>query len=290
MRQYDPTDAGDLKESAKLKAEPWQLETLSFNPGYTSWGNHEDYMSDKDSGWRSAVTLPRFSERFELDSYNELVNFYFFIHRKGHDCPHCDGSAMNPETKKLSDDWYSFDDVDYVYDKPGHRYNNKAWQYHLTEVEVEALVKGGRLNDLVGMNCWFDEDDNKWMAWIDKEKQEIDAPVMPTPEAVNEWAHKGFGHDAINRWIAVEARAKHLGVYGHCPHCTDGVIYDEPKAKLGLQLWILHPRKGAARGVEIEEILEEELPEVYAYLQSAAERNAKRFSKLPKIAVENERI
>lgn len=281
MRQYDPTNADDLKESAKLKAKPWQLETLKANPSYVHWGNHEDYMSDKDSGWRSAVTVSGWKERFGLDEYNELVNFYFFIHRNGHDCPHCEGSALNPATKKLSDDWYSFEDVNYVYDRPGHRYNDKAWQYHLTEVEVEALVKHGRLRDLMELNCYFDDETNKWMAWIDNERKEIEKPVFPTPEAVNEWAHKGFGHDAINRWIAVEARAQHRGVYGNCVHCVDGVIFDEPEAKLGLQLWILHPRKGAARGVEIEEILEEELPEVYAYLREAAERNAERFSKIP---------
>ena len=33
------------------------------------------------------------------------------------------------------------------------------------------------------------------------------------------------GHDAINRWICVKARAKHLGIYGHCEHCEEGVVY-----------------------------------------------------------------
>ena len=283
MRTYpfpNPSE-DDVKELVKLNADAWQVEQLKYNPSYTSWGNHEDYMSDKNNGWRSAVTLSRWSERFDLDSYNELVNFYFFLERKAHNCPHCEGSYLNPATKKLNEDWYSFYDTEYINDRPGHRYNNKAWQYHLTEVEIEALVKDGRLNDLVGLNCWFEEETNIWMAWVSGVKMEIEPPVMPTPEAVNLWATQGMGHDAINRFIAVEARAKHLGVYGHCEHCVDGVIYDESKAKLGLQMWFLHPRKGASRGVLIEEIHENELPEIYAYLREAAKRNEKRFNLIP---------
>ena len=48
----------------------------------------------------------------------------------------------------------------------------------------------------------------------------------------------------------------------------------------GLVLWFLHPRKGCSRGVEIKRIEEAEIPEVVAYLQQAAKRNAERFSAL----------
>lgn len=63
-------------------------------------------------------------------------------------------------------------------------------------------------------------------------------------------------------------------------HCEGGFIYDEPEARVALQLWILHPRKGASRGVYIKNIEENEVSEVIQYLKSAAERNANRFSKL----------
>jgi len=49
---------------------------------------------------------------------------------------------------------------------------------------------------------------------------------------------------------------------------------------VALQLWILHPRKGASRGVYIKNIEENEVPEVIQYLKIAAERNSNRFSKL----------
>ena len=33
---------------------------------------------------------------------------------KAMECKSCDGSGLNPETKKLSDDWYSFDKQDWI--------------------------------------------------------------------------------------------------------------------------------------------------------------------------------
>lgn len=288
MRTYPETE-DDKKDLEVLNAKPWQLELLKLNPDYVFWGNHEDYMSDKDSGWRSAVSVPTWSEHtFELDSYNEVVNFYFEIYRKNHECPHCHGSNLNKATQKLSDEWYSFDNPRYVYLNENRRYNDNAWSHHLTEVEVEALAKHGRLSDLMPDNKWtrFDDETNTWknmdmsLPFAQREWVECEAPTMPTPEAVNAWSLQGMGHDSINQWICVEARAKHLGVYGHCGHCTEGYIYDELEAKVSLQLWVLHPRKGCSRGVLIEEIQQDDLPSVYAYLREAANRNQERFSKI----------
>ena len=58
------------------------------------------------------------------------------------------------------------------------------------------------------------------------------------------------------------------------------MIYDEPEAKIALQLWFLHPRKGCSRGVYVKNIEESDVPNVIEYLKEAAKRNAERFSKL----------
>ncbi len=266
----------DIREAELLNGKQWQLDLLKKNPYYTCWGNYEDYMSDKDAGWRSPVELESFKEAFELDDYNELVNFYFEVYRKNHTCPHCDGENLNPETKKLSDEWYDFEGT------------GRRWCNDLTEVEVEALIRGGRLTDLTGNNWYnYDEEKQSWMVmdrtapfnlrqWV-----ECEQPEFPTPEQVNSWNRgPGMGHDAINRWICVKARAKHLGVYGECEHCEGGNIYDEPEARVGLQLWMLHPREGCSRGVYIKNIDENEVPEVLEYLKNAARRNAQRFENL----------
>lgn len=172
------------------------------------------------------------------------------------ECKACGGTGLNPETKKLSDDWYSFDKQEWIYldDGSGRRYNNCAWHNHLTEVEVKALIDEDRLWDFTRVPL---NDEHKA---IIKEKianggnswLPFDNGYIPTPEEVNNWNHYGGGHDAINRSICVETRAKHLGVYGLCEYCEGtGEIWQskeietlsenwksfEPPVGDGYQLW-----------------------------------------------------
>jgi len=106
------------------------------------------------------------------------------------DCTACDAGGYNPETKQIYDDYYDFANT------------GRKWCYDITQDEVQALVDGGRLWDLTrtfGENGWEDKV----------------PPYVPTAAEVNLWASpatRGFGHDAINCWILVEARAKRLGV------------------------------------------------------------------------------
>lgn len=280
MRNY-PVDEYDKKDLEKLNAEKWMVELLKKNPNYCSWGNYEDYMSDKNGQWNSPIELESVNDLWELDDLNELVNFYFDISRDSVECEDCGGSGLNKETKKLSDGWYSFDETEWIYTSSNRRYNNNTWQYHLTEAEIKELVKRGRLNDLMKKRCNYDEETGKWFEWVNKEKQETSEPEYPTPEQVNEWARVGMGHDGINQWICVESRAKQLGVYGHCDKCEgEGRIFTEPKAKLSLQMWFIHPRKGSSRGVYLKNIEKDEVETVIKYLKEARDRNADRFSKL----------
>jgi hypothetical protein len=240
-------DQDDVEELNKLNAESWQIDALRMNPDYTFWGPHEDYMwVDKNGGWRSAVIVPTWKEfNWALDELNEVVNFYFSVNRDNHECEACGGSGYNPETKRLSDTFYDFDDT------------GERWVDKITQDEVDALWDHGRLYD--------------WKrAGVGK----------PTAAEVNA---QGTGvHDAINRWILIETRAKRLGVWGECPRCNgNGVIYDTDVAHLSLTLWVIHPRKGASRGVEITLIEQDDMPAVISYLRNAATRNAQRFGRLP---------
>lgn len=265
-------DQYDMQRLTKLNAKPWQIEVLKKNPKYTSWGNYEDYMSDKKVGWGSPIEYNSFSDVFKLDDLNELVNFYFELYRVNHKCPHCKGSGLNSATHQISEDWYDFN------------HTGRKWSDKITDDEVFELLKHGRLGDFTKYNGFYDEDLQKWLAWSEGQKVEIAPPTpeeIPSAEEVNRRERgRGMGHDAINRWICIEQRAKRLGVFGSCEYCNDGCIYDEPEAKVGLQLWYLHPRKGASRGVYIKNIKEKELPDVIKYLKEAAERNANRFSNL----------
>ncbi len=138
---------------------------------------------------------------------------------------------------------------------------------------MDALVGAGRLHDLTS-------------TFVPGTGWQKDKP-NPTAEQVNTWAPTAFlgGHDAINRVICVETRAKRLGVYGRCERCAGkGYVFTAPAAVLKLTLWLLHPRKGCSRGVEIAEIREDELPAAYAYLAEAAQRNASRFAAVVALA------
>lgn len=124
--------------------------------------------------------------------------------------------------------------------------------------------------------------------WVDNVTQD-EADVLAergriragtTAEELN--AANGMAHDAINRGILIEARAKRLGVWGLCEKCQGhGYVHTAPGAHVSLVLWMLHPRKGAARGVEIKCISKEELPAVFAWLREADKRNRDRFAKIP---------
>lgn len=270
MRKFENTP-DDLEDVKRLKAEPWQIDLLKLNPSYVWWGCYEDSMSNDSGGWTSRVIQKDWKDHdWALDEYNEIANFYFEVYRKNHNCPHCDGTGLNKKTHQLSEDWYDF------------AHTGRRWSEKLTDVEVLALAKAGRLHNFTKERFYFDDESQKWMGWKDKVKVVLDEmPQLPTAEEVNQIARgKGIGHDAINRWVCIEARAKHLGFYGHCEHCESGVIYDEDNARVALQLWYLHPRKGASRGVYIENINQEDVPSVIKYLKEARDRNNERFSKL----------
>lgn len=270
MRSYNPEYEGDKKDLEKLNAEPWMIELLRLNPEYVHWGPHEDAMCGKDSGWASAGYLDswqEFRKGFNLDELNECVNFYFELGRDQVHCLDCDRSGLNPATRVISKGFY------------GPDYSG-GWSTELTQDEVDALIEEGRLG----------------VVWNYETKTYSKEDPKPTAAEVNAFnrEHKGFSpagrrgtwnHDAINRWILIETRAKRLGVWGHCEPCQgDGSIFTAPGAHVNLILWWLHPRKGCSKGIEIKNIQKAELTEVFAFLKEAADRNAERFARVVALA------
>jgi len=160
------------------------------------------------------------------------------------DCKACDSSGMNPKTKKLSDDWYTHLRTDGL----------DGWGKHLEQEDVQALIDGDRLWDFTRtprneeqlkiVKEKLARGENSWLPFNNG--------YVPTAEEVNNWNKKGFGHDSINQWICVEARAKRMGIYGYCEHCKgEGYIpvsnelvklheewkKYEPPTGPGYQLW-----------------------------------------------------
>lgn len=142
------------------------------------------------------------------------------------ECSACNGSGYNRETKQLSDDWYA------------HSGDRAArWCYKLTQDEVDALIANGRLWD-------FTRDFIPGRGWVDK-----DPVPFISAEMINAIARKRFIHDAINRNICVETRAKRLGVYGLCPACGgDGCVWFSERVRELSDKWYEEERYGPPTG------------------------------------------
>jgi hypothetical protein len=246
MRQYDENMA------VELGALPWQLELVKLNPSYVYWGPYEDYMIKKD-GWDSAQFFSNWNAfgPWELNELNECVNFYFQIERKKEECPTCAGEGYNVLAKDIVNSFYSHQCESVGLPR------RMAWHDKITDDEAEVLVQFNR------------------------------APVGSTAESINAKQRTGGfdSHDAINRHILIKQRIKReLGIEPYCPVCNgDGTVYVEDFTTVSLTLWILHPRKGCSRGVEISNITQEDLGSVMEFLRTAAERNAERFQAVTKL-------
>lgn len=144
-------------------------------------------------------------------------------------CEPCGGTGRNPETRRLLDTFYGDGD------------HGDGWGLGLTQDEVDALVASGRLPELtrlprtdeqrVALEAQRAAGGGYWM----KEQN----GHRPTAEEVNAWARTSFpGHDGVNQWIALEVRAKRLGVFGRCSLCKgDGQYFTEPRFKRLFDKW-----------------------------------------------------
>jgi hypothetical protein len=277
IRHY-PKNQTELDEAIANGAEQWMLDALKGNYSYLGWGNGEDYMCSKDGGWNSPMEEQTVEGLVEQDDLNEVVHGYFFVSRESSKCTACDCTGYNPETRVLSERWY--------HDPSNNRSSNlwygrnlyEGWQYDITDDEIEALVRSGRLWDLVPERVRFDDELGSWVRHDGSKWVPCAPPKMPSTDEVNAWARKFIGHDAINRGICVRTRATRLGFYGKCQVCGgDGQVHVEDEAHLGLQLWILHPRKGASRGMVIKDVTEDDIPLIRAYFRTAIERTIARM-------------
>lgn len=247
--RYFPTDTYDFDDVARLAPPDWMMNALRMNPGYCNWGNHEDYMIKDGHGWDSRQSVASSTEfTWGLDDLNEVVNFYFNITRPAHECRPCRGRGLAPEALLFDESFYRRFPV---------RASEDSGSNYL-QCDVDALWEARRL--------------------------ERNIETKPTLEEfkANPAKYLGcMGHDAINRGVIGEARAKEGGYEYICPDCDGHGQILTGEAALQLQLWVIHPRKGCSRGVLIENIPNEaELAKMVSYLKEARDRNANRFAGL----------
>lgn len=173
---------------------------------------------------------------------------YLNPHEGPDDCAHCDGSGLTAKAKHISDQWYgksAFFPLEYgatpltvdhpsivsfarrqIESNPGFYGSDERavlrrcrelfdlfkgqWCHHLIQADVDALVAKGRLRDL----------------------------AAPTADEVNAWSVGGFGHDAINAGVCLEARCAREGIPCLCLACSgDGEKWPDAESKARYESW-----------------------------------------------------
>ncbi len=188
------------------------------------------------------------------------------------ECPDCSGTGSSPDAKRMSDEWYGnapFDPIAYganplTVDHPGvvafakrncermfgtsqASIDREArrlfglwrgmWSHHLIQADVDALIAADRLHEFL----WRPRNEEQaaelaktgdyWM----KEQN----GYRPTADEVNAWSIAGFGHDAINQWVCVEARLKREGfTETQCKRCGgEGALWPTAEIKAASEAW-----------------------------------------------------
>lgn len=257
MRSYDPNDESDQKDAERLRAEPWMLDLLSVNPEYPHWGPYEDYMSGSEKdGWRAPIIHNTWKEcDIHLDTLNEIVNFYFYVSRDTKECSLCEGSGFSQYARALRDDFY------------GYNGEARRWRDKITLEDAQALVSNRRCLD-------WDPAANEWVVPV------VDEAFVARINAQNSPGARCLGHDTINLHVMIEGRCERAGKPYMCECGGDGRVFTADHAQVGVVFWLIHPRKGASRGVDIKLVEREEVPSVMEFLATAAQRNADRFAKV----------
>lgn len=301
MRKY-PEDKYDQEELARLNAESWQVELLKLNPTYPHWGPYEDYMVKSNDGWESPLIFENWTKfNIDLDELNEVVNFYFSIERENEICNTCKGSGYSVDAQWVTDSFYKHSSP-FLTESP----TDRALSNRLAMIGIQPC------RGVHGQHGGFPSEDtlNKYGLefrsfceamrdgdgfWNDKITQdEADILIKKgriftearTADEINAEQNKhgqflNHKHDGINRSILTRARCERFKIPLSCETCEGhGYVFTESQAHTALVLWLLHPRKGAGRGVHIKRLEREDINKALAFLREAAQRNADRFSKV----------
>lgn len=240
----EENDEYSQKHLRQLSPAPWMLEALKYNAGYVHWAPGDDYMCG--SGGFSEPRTATLAELSELDDYNECAHFYFDIVRDHKPCVCAKKvpycAGNSPE---LQDAYLAVQPSD------------------IDEDDLTALVAG---------NC-FQGETKPSLAEVNAFNAKVKPSNLFHPLA---WANQDY-----YKYIIAKSRTERRGHPTECAECQGSGVYWLGEAKLNLVLWWLYPRKGASGGVTIEDVKQEDMPKVLAWLRHAAERNAAKFVNIP---------
>jgi hypothetical protein len=308
LRSYEQ-EGHDYMSTPRNQENGWN-KNIKVDTWKEFWHGKEDLSEDADlgdRGWKE--------NDWDL---NLIADYHFNVTYDAPNCSSCDGDGYSSKAKWFSDQWYgnmpfepeeygvpelkiddyykeiigrkiknsierskeqgepnyymslpgvkSFEDAVNVEAKRMWNIESEQWHHHLNQDDVDALVREGRLRD-------FTHTFTKGEGWEPK-----DPPYHPTAEEVNKWSREGLGHDSINAWVCIENRCKREGVDAKCPECKGKGYFRNSSDRLELYIWLLHPRKGASRGITIKSVDPSELPEVKEMLRYSFEKHKSHFN------------
>lgn len=146
-------------------------------------------------------------------------------------CKACEGSGYSEKAMEYKNNWYGFERNNWTLNpyRRGCIYHPEAHKYNLTQLEVDALAKGGRISELCKDG------------------------YHPTPEDVREFELRDFmGLDHTSMHICLCATAEAEGWDTDCPFCGGTGEYwfseeirelhenwqrEDPPTGEGFQLW-----------------------------------------------------
>lgn len=292
MRDYpDKNSSWDWNEVDRMQPEDWMLNLLKLNPDYCSWGPHEDYMwNDKEHSWASRLLYDSWDDfNITLDDLNEVVNFYFEIDRDAQNCTFCGGGGYHPDAQWVTESFHKssspFREITaeerHLIDAFNQKFGSNVGQTSVvTSQEAQYPKEEVLLRYDKGFREFCEEMRDGVGYWQDSLTDEDREVLEKAGRPIRD--DDPIGVDAISRNILTEARCEKWGIPHSCPSCDGhGDEYTADECHVGLILWLLHPRKGASRGVHIKRVEQAQLPEVYQFLREARERNANRFGRIP---------
>ncbi len=163
----------------------------------------------------------------------------------------------------------------------GHPLNAEPWMLRLLELNPSytGWSPGGDCMRGVGEKhgwqaAWIHQTWKEFVLCLDSHNVCVDFYFAVQRESEDCAACRGRG--------TLSENLDGFHVSDDCAACNGhGGIPIEDKAHVSLTLWILHPRKGASRGMQIERIADEhEALEAMLWLRQAAEQNAARWAPL----------
>ena len=114
-------------------------------------------------------------------------------------CGACYGTGYSEKAMEYKNRWYGLHNCSFVPNpyRIGCTYNPNAHQHNLTQLEIDALLKEGRLK-------------KEWLR-----------DGVATPGTVKEWNLTApMGFDTISKHICMCATAEYEGWDTHCPYCN----------------------------------------------------------------------